>query len=645
MLEVEPENTMALLFRAQAHAHWKKDPSAALSDAERAMELDPDLVEAYEPRILALLALDRQSEARGVLEEAGERLAELGATSGRLAWHCSTTATFASEGGGSEEAREIWEDCLERYPSDPSVVTNAVHFFDANGETQRSLAVLQRALEETPSQRLYRTGVADRLRAVGRAAEGEALLLEATEVADPRLAALAWTDVAKLRHSLGEHAGAATALAHAIDRVREVEEPSPQILFQYADALLVSGQLERALEVADEIPVEAQRRLIRARVAQERGEWRIAMEHFDEALRIWPDNPWARYYTALVAEKLGDFDRALEEYRYSIRISVGATDARTHAARLLIAEGQPVLAYQLLFLEADSHPLEPEGELLSMYLMGRVANPTQLQTSLASLGARDPARLPEALARGAEGAAAAAGPGAALNLLSGAPGADYTDPAALPALEALVRQAIAADRPESASRVVEAALAAHPESADFHWIRGLQLELEGAAPERVWAAYSRAVELDPHQARALEGLGRLMLSRDPEAALGFFDRAAASDPDDVAASLGAARALITIDRGEEAARRLESLLEDAPLESEAAAELAALDLARGVVREVTLDAARRAARFGGGPEDHERLRDVYLALDRPDEAEEAAGRARLIRERRVGPVRDSEMDE
>ena len=78
---------------------------------------------------------------------------------------------------------------------------------------------------------------------------------------------------------------------------------------------------------------------------------------------------------ALAAEKLGDFDRALEEYRYSIRISVGATDARTRAARLLIAQGQDLRAYQLLFLEAGNAPLESEGELLSMYLMARVANP------------------------------------------------------------------------------------------------------------------------------------------------------------------------------------------------------------------------------------------------------------------------------
>ena len=119
----------------------------------------------------------------------------------------------------------------------------------------------------------------------------------------------------------------------------------------------------------------AQRSLILGRVAQERGDAAAALEHFDAALRLWPNNPWARYYAALAAERLGDFDRALEEYRYSIRIDQGATDARTRGAKLLVAEGDLLRAYQLLFIEVERHPLEPEGELFSMYLMARAANP------------------------------------------------------------------------------------------------------------------------------------------------------------------------------------------------------------------------------------------------------------------------------
>jgi len=635
ILEEHPEHVMALLLRAQGRAHWRNDAEASLDDANRVLDLEPDRLEAYEPKILALISLDRHAEAREALVEVGLELAATDAPTSGLAWHCSTTAIFAYEAGESEKARETWRECLERHPADPTVVVNAVQFYETQADWQRAIEVLETAsnLAKGPSGHAFRVALADRLRRTGRPAEGEALLREATTAQDPHLAAGAWVDLARFRHAQREHGAAADALERAVALAREVGGPNPQLLFEYADALVLSGQLDRAAGVAEEMTVRAQRHLIRARVAQERGQHALALEQFDEALRVWPDNAFAHYYAALTAEKLGDFDRAIEEYRYSIRISVGATDARTRAARLLIAQGQDLRAYQLLFLDAGNAPLEPEGELLSMYLMARVANPQQLQTSLLTLGARDPARLPLALTRGAEGAADRAGPDAALSLLRGAPGVDYADPRAAPALRALVRFAHGAGRPQVAARAVDAALAANPEAVVFQEIQGLHLELGVAAPEQVRAAYQRAAQLDAGNARALAGLGRLALASDPEQAFVLFDRAATADSSEPEHALTAARALLALGRTEQAERRLEALLEEHPLEGAAAAELVSLDLARDVATARTLERARRAARLGGGARDYEQLSRVHERLDQPQEAAAAAERAQLLRER------------
>jgi tetratricopeptide (TPR) repeat protein len=99
ILEREPENVWALLMRANAQAHWKKDPELALADANRVLELDPDKIEAFEPRILALLDLGRVEEASEELAQAGRRLVELGTSEDVLAWHCSTTAAFEQASG------------------------------------------------------------------------------------------------------------------------------------------------------------------------------------------------------------------------------------------------------------------------------------------------------------------------------------------------------------------------------------------------------------------------------------------------------------------------------------------------------------------------------------------------------------------
>ncbi len=144
--------------------------------------------------------------------------------------------------------------------------------------------------------------LAQRLRASGDAAEAEAVLREATRSEDPQLAAAGWIDLGKFHQALGKHGAAADALERALELVREAGSPTPQLLFEYADALVLADRLVRALEVAEDLSVPAHRELIRARVAQERREPARALEAFDEALRLWPDNPWARYYAALAAD-------------------------------------------------------------------------------------------------------------------------------------------------------------------------------------------------------------------------------------------------------------------------------------------------------------------------------------------------------
>jgi len=642
ILEAHPEHLMALLLRAQAHAHWKKDPEAAVQDARLVLEIEPQRLEAYEPLILGLLSLGRTEEAREALDVAGEKLEESEASDPQMAWHCSTTALLVMDEGDLEAARTIWDDCLERYPSDANVVQNATSFFEGQGDRQRAIGILRGALEAEPERRMFRTALAERLRLAGESEEGEALLREATTEDDPRVAVSAWLDLAQYLHAQRELDRAADALASAIEAVEGGgKEPAPQLWFRYADALLLAGEVDRALETAEAISVPAQRGLIEARVLQERGESARALEKFDEVLRLWPDNASARYYAAVAAEKTGDFDRAIEEYRYAIRVSVGATDARTRAARQLIAEGQPLLAYQLLFLEAGKYPLEPEGEMLSMYLMGRVANPKQLQSSLTALAQRQPARVPLALARGAEGIADAAGPRAALSFLSSAPGIDLAHPANAPILRVLVRFAHEAGQPELARRFVEAAREAYPGASVAHEIAGRHLELAGASTELARAAYSRAVQIDPDNARALAGLGRLVRQEDPERALDFFERAMEADPSEAEPALAAARVLRAEGRVDEAEQRLEALLDRHPFEAEAASVWVELDLARGSATAETLERARRATRFGGGAAAWDRLARVHAALGEPDRSREAAETAQRLREAsRPGPATD-----
>ncbi len=635
ILAADPENVQALLLRANARARSRLDHPGALADADRLLELDPDNLEAMEPRIVALLGLDRVEEASRAIEELGRRIEATDAGPEIHGWHCATTALFADESGESELAAERWEECVKRYPSHPNVIANAVDFYDARRDFASSFAVLRQALEWEPTSREYRVALADRLRAEGMNTEAEGLLREATAAENPLLASAAWIDLTGHYQALGNHALAAQAAERALELARQVGTgaPHPDLLLTYADSLVLVGELERALAVADEMEVDAHREMIRARVAQERDRPAEALEHFEEAFRLEPDNPWARYYAALAAEALGDFDRAVEAYRYSIRIAPGATDARNRLARLHAAEGRPAEALQELRTLAERSPLDLEGELLSLRLWARLGNDAALRRSLEGFRGAGPDRLGRALASAAEGARERAGPAAALALLREAEGVDLTDPRHAEVLRALVRLSHEAGRSDQAESVLRAGLRAHPEAAAFHEILGLWLELRAAPEAEVRAAYTRALELDPKSAGSLAGLARQSLGRDPRQALTLFEQASAADPRGTEAKRGAARALAASGQPQAAEARLAALLEEEPWNADAAGELAEHQLANGAPTERTLELAQRAVRFGGGAEALELLSRVHERRNEPERAADAASRARALREK------------
>jgi tetratricopeptide (TPR) repeat protein len=634
ILERDPENVRAFLMRGQAYAHSRRNLDLALADAKRVLEIDRDLTEAYEPMILALLGLGKTKEAGEALEEAGRRISELGLKKEIAAWHCATTAIFHNEKGDLEKARQTWSKCLETYPTDPDVVISAQRFYDDQGEPERSFEILQAAHKAAPDMRLFRVALAQRLHASGDPAAGEALLREATKSDDLAIASRAWADLAKFRQAIGDHSAAADAMQQAVEQRRKKDgSDDPQLLFEYADALVLADRFDQALEVADDLPVPAHKHLIRGLVIQQRGQPAEALEEFDESLRLWPDNPFARYYAAIAAEELGNFERALEEYRNAIRIKAAATDARTRGAALLLALGNPNGALTVLQTGMPDAPLEIEGLLLGMKLSAVTDNKAGMANYLAMIEATHPNWTGLALSEAADGLARRSGPALALGMLTTAPGVDYADPRYAAALRSLVKYAHQAGQSAATRTTLEKILAAQPNSSEFQEILGYDLELSGAKAEAVAAAHSRALELDPANSFALTGLGRLAeVGKDNQAALEYYERATAAEPADPAPQLAAARMLVALGRSAEAEQRLDALLAEHPFLAEAAAERARLDLEQGVATPQTVERARRAVRFGGGPDALDLLSRVHEQRKEPELAARAAEEAKAMRE-------------
>jgi tetratricopeptide (TPR) repeat protein len=620
VLEADPDHVAALMMRANTLAHSKMDYAQALADAERILELDPDFVDAYEPKVLALLGLERYDEAGEAIEEMGSRIDELGLGEQQHAWQCATLAIYADDSQREALANERWEGCLEKFPGEPGVVWPAIKFFDARGQYARSREVLEVAVETPEAERDYRPALAGRLRFEGRNEEAEQLLLDGTDVADANLRVAAWMDLLKHYQELGDYAKAAEAARHGVEISREIGRPAPDLLLEYADSLVLSGAYDEALAVSEEMEVEPYRDMIRARVAQQKGDPAEALRYYDSAFLLWPNNPWARYAAAGAAEDVGDFDRALEEYRFAIRIDPLATDARVQVARLLVAEGKPNEALQVVQLKADQGALDLDGELVLLDALGANGRAAMANATVASIAARQPAATAKAAAAAARGMSRAGGHAQALRLLKSAPGLDLADPANVVALRALVEISARANQLPAAMEEVERAREASPQSGEIRAVQAQGMALAGAPASEVVQAFEEAVAWSPEDAHAWLGLGQALATVDPNRAVAALERAVTLDSE-VAEEAELASAELLLARGDRASAeaRMAAVLDVDPYSGAAAYALAASRLDRGQADARTTELAERALRFR--PEGRVEEARALVARARAAEAE------------------------
>ena len=621
VIAAEPDNRRALFVRGEAELGRKAEPDRALADFDRLLELEPDHHAAELRRAAALIMLDRVDEASAAMANLEAKVQEASLDADFQAHLCTTRAVFEAERAELEAAEASFGECLERFPTNATVLGEAMGFFDTRNESARATALLEGALEKLPQSLSYRAELAGRLRTAGDVSAAEAVLRAGLELDHPQLHAGIWTELTNHYLTLNDLAAAVDAYEEALALA---PEPSALAILTHADLLARAGQHARALEVAEQLEDDAYRGLVEARVHLNEGRPAEALARFDTVFPAWPDNAGARYYAARAAEQLGDFERAMEEYRQSLRSGPEHSEAGLRLAKLLSAAGAPQLAWTGANHHFQAHPQDPEAVRVLLGLAAEGGS-SQLEATLRQL--RSTPHWARALAIRVDTIAAQQGPEAALEAIGRHEALDLTQPRAAPLLRSLVVQLAAAGRLTDARARVDAALIANPESADVHEIQGLLLQAEGAAPENVRAAYLQALAYEPRQAHALAALGELEERAEHwERALEYYDRATQAafenpEPGRRAAQLVARRGQLDL-----AEERWERLLREHPWDAATSIALTQLRLDRGDTSERSLELARRAVMFGGGAEAHNLLIRIHEARGEADQAAEVTRR-------------------
>ena len=524
VLEAHPDMMNVRIQRANVLARSPRLLHEALAEVDRILEMDPQQLSAYKPRILAYLGLNQPDDAERVLLELGARIeADQSEDDPIQGWHCATMAIFADDKGDEEVARTRWLDCIERYPTHPNVVGRAIGFYRKNLELESALEVARVAFEGDKGQDSgYRLVVSDLLRLLDRHDEAEALLIEGTEEATTQIGrSAALLALAEYYKQIGNLESSADALEKGLAATQKFAGAQPDLLFALADLRIQLGQSDLALELTSRMTVAAHRALVRGAVAHNRKEFAKAIQFYDEATRLWPENAFAPFYGAQAALELGQVDRAFEGFLLSIRIDETATAARMHAARILFAENRHTTAVEML--ATTRIPPSVESKLLGLQIHARSMGADAVLKFVNKFSTSHPELFGQAIAIGAEGVSVRGDGSEAWAVIKRFISFKFPPHNHLPILLAGVEWADDEARSEIVESLVRTALEANPESAMVKLIEGVHFERSGKLQEAE-ASYRAALEIAPDEQATLFRLASLVAESDADEALELLSK-------------------------------------------------------------------------------------------------------------------------
>jgi tetratricopeptide (TPR) repeat protein len=604
ILALHPDNMDVRIKRANVMARSPRLLHEALAEVDRILEIDPMQLSAFKPRILAYLGLNQPEDAARVLEELGERIeAEQPEEDPIRGWHCATMAIFADDSGEEELARERWSACTERYPTHPNVVGKAVEFYREKQELETALKVARVAFEvETAEGSGYRLVMAGLLQALDRSEEAEALLIEGAELADRSITRSAiLLALAEHYKTVGNLAAAADTLERALAVAQEFAGAQPDLLFALADLRIQLGQLDHALVLASKMTVAAHRALVRGAVAHDQKEYAKAVRLYDEATRLWPENPFAPFYGAKAALALGQIDRAFEGFLLSIRVNENATDARLHAAQILLAEGRFSTALEILATTRMTPSIV--STLLGLEVTAQSRGSQAALKFADRFSQQHPDQFGQAIAIAAESVGMRGDGQEAWSVVQPFLALGFPAHNHLPILLAAADWARNEEQMAIVESLVGPAAEANPDSAIAKLIEGVVFERSGKSHEAE-ERYRAALEIETNAPSTLFRIAGVLAPRDPSGAiellsLGLEEPAGLESAMQARVFLAAATQLLD-SRGIETI--LESALERMPTNGSIAYRLASVMEARVAEPAPILRMLRRAIRFQAGPQ-------------------------------------------
>jgi tetratricopeptide (TPR) repeat protein len=618
VLAKDPEHEAALLLRATSASQLHDGP-VALESAERLVEKAPDNRNYAFVRASALAEVDRLDDAEKAYRELLEADWE-NEPQGKVR-ACGSFARFLVEKRkDSPRAVELMKKCVDQSPEDIQMVAALGNMLNEFELQEDLISILEDAVERHPDARALRQALIGQLVSVNRLDEASKLAEDWAAEADD---AQAWGQVATVRRRQGDLEGSLAAVDKALSASKGESEEG--LNFFRSELLLEQGKLDDAEREATKIHDELSRTILDARLAQQRGDQKKALELYGKVSIQWPQNHAVRALAARAAYQLGDTERAKSDLLEATRQAAKETDAALWIAQIYFAEGN--FRQCLAFASRHVHERgvnDPTAHLLMAEALLATNRPEPALKMLDELAAaRDGAFRTVAWAAAAriEARTDAAKGLAGLEKHVAEARLDLSDPANTHVLDTLLDLQLRSGRSADAARRLSGLLAKRPDSAHLNAMLGRVALAEGRRDD-AQKSFEKALSLQATDAVALSGMALLHREDDPAKAIEWMKQAAVAAPDNPDYAYMSAR--MTLETGDRAAGRqqLEQVLLEHPDAAGAANDLAFLLAEDATDLTVAQRHAERAVRLQPSAETLDTLGFVKL---KQGAAEEAVG--------------------